>query len=85
LPAAYAERLHGPLKEAKKERLRSAQRAGELRADLDLDVAVEIVWGPLLSRWLQRSGPLTPHYADTIVETALNGLRRPTRRRRDQH
>ncbi|MGW5365586.1 TetR/AcrR family transcriptional regulator [Actinopolymorpha pittospori] len=85
LAAAYAERLDGPLKEAKKERLRSAQRAGELRADLDLDVAVEMVWGPLLSRWLQRGGPLTPHYADTIVETALNGLRRPTRRRRDQH
>ena len=85
LAAAYAERLDGPLKEAKKERLRSAQRAGELRADVDLDVAVEMVWGPLLSRWLQRSGPLTAHYADTIVETALNGLRRPTRRRRDPH
>ncbi|MBE3008746.1 TetR/AcrR family transcriptional regulator [Microbispora sp. NEAU-D428] len=75
LAAAYAERLDGPMKELKKQRLRSAQRAGQLSGDLDLDVAIEMLWGPLLNRWLQRSGPLTPEYADTVVETALNGLR----------
>ncbi|WP_406318727.1 TetR/AcrR family transcriptional regulator [Streptosporangium sp. NBC_01639] len=74
LAAAYVERLDGPMKELKKQRLRGAQRAGQLAKDLDLDVAVEMLWGPLLNRWLQRSGPLTPEYADTIVETALNGL-----------
>lgn len=61
--------------EIKKQRLRAAQRAGQLAEDLDLDVAIEMVWGPLLNRWLQRSGPLTPEYTDTIVEAALNGLR----------
>ncbi|GAA0314758.1 TetR/AcrR family transcriptional regulator [Actinoallomurus spadix] len=75
LAALYAERLDGPMREMKKRRLRSAQRAGQLAEDLDLDVAVEMVWGPLLNRWLQRSGALTPEYADSIVETALNGLR----------
>lgn len=75
LAASYAERLDGPLKRLKMERLRSAQRAGQLAEDLDLDVAVEMVWGPLLSRWLHRSGPLTPEYADRVVETALHGLR----------
>ncbi|KAB8186601.1 TetR/AcrR family transcriptional regulator [Microbispora catharanthi] len=75
LAAAYAERLDGPMKELKKQRLRSAQRAGQLSGDLDLNVAIEMLWGPLLNRWLQRSGPLTPEYADTVVETALNGLR----------
>lgn len=75
LAAAYAERLDGPMKELKKQRLRSAQRAGQLSGDLDLDVAIEMLWGPLLNRWLQRSGPLTPEYADTVVDTALNGLR----------
>ncbi|WP_433256742.1 TetR/AcrR family transcriptional regulator [Streptosporangium sp. CA-135522] len=75
LAAAYAERLDGPMKELKKRRLRGAQRAGQLAEDLDLDVAVEMVWGPLLNRWLQRSGPLTPEYADSVVATALNGLR----------
>ena len=75
LAAAYAERLDGPLKHLKKERLRSAQRSGELADDLDLDLAIDLVWGPLRIRWLDRSEPLTAAYADTLVETALNGLR----------
>ena len=75
LAAAYAERLDGPLKQLKKERLRSAQRDGQLAEDLDLDVAIEMVWGPLLNRWLHRSGPLTLDYTDRVVETALHGLR----------
>ncbi|MDP9848698.1 TetR/AcrR family transcriptional regulator [Streptosporangium lutulentum] len=75
LAAAYAERLDGPMKELKRQRLRDAQRAGQLADDLDLDVAVEMLWGPLLNRWLQRGGPLTSEYADAVVETALNGLR----------
>jgi AcrR family transcriptional regulator len=75
LAAAYAERLERPLKHIKRQRLRSAQRAGQVAENLDLDVAIELIWGPLLNRWLQRSGPLTPEYADEVVETALNGLR----------
>ncbi|GAA0940648.1 TetR/AcrR family transcriptional regulator [Actinocorallia libanotica] len=75
LAAAYAERLDGPMKELKKTRLRNAQQAGELPEGLDLDLAIEMVWGPLRTRWLERRGPLTHAYADRIVETALNGLR----------
>jgi hypothetical protein len=75
LAAAYAERLDGPLKEAKRQRLRSAQQAGQLAEDIDLDVAVDLIWGPILNRWLHRRGPLTVEYADLVVTTALNGLR----------
>ncbi len=75
LAADYAERLDGPLERVKRDRLRKAQDAGQLSADLDLDIAVEMLWGPLRTRWLQRSGPLTPAFADALVETALNGLR----------
>ncbi|WP_433387419.1 TetR/AcrR family transcriptional regulator [Micromonospora sp. KLBMP9576] len=84
LAASYAERLDAPMKELKKQRLRSAQRAGQLRTDLDLDLAVELLWGPLLNRWLTRSGPLTEEYADALVETALAGLR-PYDRGPDDH
>lgn len=75
LAADYEERLAKPISELKKARLRSAQAAGELPADLDLDVAVEMIFGPPLNRWLLRSGPLTGDYADSIVDTALAGLR----------
>jgi hypothetical protein len=54
-----AARLDRPLRRLKTERLRSAQRAGQLPDDLDLDVAIDMIWGPVLHRWMQRSGPLT--------------------------
>jgi AcrR family transcriptional regulator len=75
LADAYHERLDGPLKEAKRQRLRSAQEAGQLADDLDLDLAVDLIWGPVLNRWLQRSGPLTDEYVDRLVTTALGGMR----------
>ena len=77
LAAACTERLDEPIKALKLQRLRSAQEAGDLPPDLDLDVAIDLIWGPLMSRWLQRSGPLTHAYTDQTVERALNGLRTP--------
>ncbi len=77
LAEAYAERVDGPMTELKKVRLRSAQAAGDLREDLDLDVAIELIWGPLRIRWLDRSGPLTHAYVDTVIDMALHGLRPP--------
>ena len=76
LAADYAQRLDEPMKQLKKQRLHSAQRARQLPDDLDLDVAIELLWGPLRNRWLERSGPLTHQYADKVVEMALDGLRR---------
>ncbi len=59
LATAYAEWAQEPLQHAKRERLRSAQHAGEIAANVDLDVAIDMIWGPVLHRWMQRSGPLT--------------------------
>lgn len=75
LAATTAERWEDPRRERRKDRLRSAQGAGQLPDDLDLDVAIEMLWAPLLDRWLHNQ-PLTSVYADTVVETALHGLRR---------
>jgi AcrR family transcriptional regulator len=75
LAADFAERIDRPMRHLREERLRSAQRAGELPQDLELDLAIDMIWGPLFNRWLQRTGALTPEYADRLVETALNGLR----------
>ena len=74
LAADYAKRLDEPMRELKKQRLRAAQRAGQLTEDIDLDVAVDLLFGPILNRWLQRTSPLTPEYADQVVDTALRGL-----------
>nr|WP_223166630.1 TetR/AcrR family transcriptional regulator [Nonomuraea sp. SYSU D8015] len=74
LAAQYREKLAGPVDEAKKERLRTAQRAGQLAADADLDLVLEVLYAPLYQRWLLGSGPLTPEYADTLVEITLRAF-----------
>ncbi|RSM97089.1 TetR family transcriptional regulator [Nonomuraea sp. WAC 01424] len=75
LAAQYRDKLAAPVDEAKKARLRSAQRAGQIAADADLDLALELIYAPLYQRWLLRSGPLTPQYADALVDLALKALR----------
>lgn len=75
LAAAYHERLDAPLREAKRRRLRSAVEAGELAGDVDLELAVDLIWGPVLNRWLLRSGPLDDAYVERLVATVLDGLR----------
>lgn len=74
LAAQYLDKLAGPVDEAKKERLRAAQRAGRLPADADLDLMLEVLYAPLYQRWLLRSGPLTPEYADALVRATLRAF-----------
>ena len=66
------DRLLRPQLDAVKARLRSGQHAGQVRADVDLDQAVELLFGPIYHRWLLRTGPLTPSYADGLVELAMS-------------
>ncbi|GAA3677094.1 TetR/AcrR family transcriptional regulator [Nonomuraea antimicrobica] len=75
LAAQYREKLAGPVEEAKKARLCSAQRAGQIAADADLDLVLELLYAPLYQRWLHRSGPLTPEYADALVDLTLKAFR----------
>jgi AcrR family transcriptional regulator len=77
-PALAKQFVDGVLRphlEATKDRLRSAQRAGQVAKGVDLDVAVELLFGPLYHRWLLRTAPLTAAYADTVVDYALAALR----------
>ncbi|WP_372662434.1 TetR/AcrR family transcriptional regulator [Amycolatopsis kentuckyensis] len=74
LAALYRERLAAPVDEAKKDRLRSAQRAGQLAVDADLDLVLEVLYAPLYQRWLLRTGPLTGSYADALVAAALKAF-----------
>ncbi|WP_306320889.1 MULTISPECIES: TetR/AcrR family transcriptional regulator [unclassified Streptomyces] len=55
-------------------RLRDAQGAGDVRADVDPLIARDLFSGPLAQRWLQETGPLTHTYADRLVEYVLYGI-----------
>ncbi|MEU8968749.1 TetR/AcrR family transcriptional regulator [Streptomyces monashensis] len=56
------------------DRLRAAQAAGAVRADVDPRIALELFVSPLAQRWLQHTGPITYAYTDTLVDYALYGL-----------
>ncbi|GAA2931001.1 TetR/AcrR family transcriptional regulator [Kitasatospora cinereorecta] len=74
LGAQFVERLLDPSIQLYVTRLRAAQEAGELRADIDPRIALELLIAPLTHRWLLRTLPLTHAYADTLVDYALGGL-----------
>lgn len=65
-----------PRRMALEERLRSAQRSGEVRADADVSAAVELLLGPVYQRWLLRTAPLTGDFADAVVDLVLRALSR---------
>ncbi|MCC5475899.1 TetR/AcrR family transcriptional regulator [Streptomyces barringtoniae] len=59
------------------DRLRAAQDAGAVRADVDPRIALELFVSPLAQRWLQRTGPISHDYTDTLVDYALHGIGTP--------
>ncbi|MCL6302189.1 TetR/AcrR family transcriptional regulator [Streptomyces kronopolitis] len=75
LSRSFVDRLLEPGTRVYTERLRSAQKTGELAAGLDLRVAVEMLLSPFSQRWLMRTGDLTHEYVDTLVDQVLGGLR----------
>ncbi|GAB2998008.1 TetR/AcrR family transcriptional regulator [Saccharothrix stipae] len=64
-----------PRRVALEERLRSAQRLGDVRVDVDVPAAVELLLGPVYQRWFLRTAPLTGEFADVVVDLVLRALR----------
>ncbi|MER0246896.1 TetR/AcrR family transcriptional regulator [Streptomyces sp. HSW2009] len=74
LGAELNARVLEPQLDAWAARLRTAQQAGQIAADADLRVAVEMIVGSLFHRWSLRTLPLSHAYADTIVDQVLRGI-----------
>ncbi|MEH0422736.1 TetR/AcrR family transcriptional regulator [Streptomyces sp. B21-083] len=70
----YVARLLEPSLQLYVQRLRAAQDAGQVRADVDPRIALELFVSPLAQRWLQYTGPISYEYTDTLVDYALNGI-----------
>ncbi|KAA8885056.1 TetR/AcrR family transcriptional regulator [Nocardia colli] len=73
--AAYRERLLLPQRAAVADRLGAGVKSGELRPDLDLELATDLLLGPIQSRWSLGLGGLTESYADAALDAALAHLR----------
>ncbi|MFJ5259366.1 TetR/AcrR family transcriptional regulator [Streptomyces sp. NPDC088387] len=74
LGRAFVAKLLEPSLQLYVQRLRTAQTAGQVRAELDPRIALELFVSPLAQRWLQHTGPISYEYTDTLVDYALHGL-----------
>ena len=50
---------------------------GELRQDLDLEVAIDVLTGAVWQRLLQGHAPMNDNYAEGVVEVILPGMLQP--------
>ena len=49
-------------------------RRGDLRPDLDMELALDVLGGPLFYRLLITGGPIDQHLAESVVELLLRGF-----------
>lgn len=73
LARAWSESYALPRRELARERLRVAQRQGQLRDDADLDIVVDHLWGACYHRLLVLKVPFDESIAERLVDHALYG------------
>ena len=56
--------------------LEQAIRQGEVRPDLDAEVALDLLYGPLFFRLLLGHAPLDASFTDEVLSHVLRGLAR---------
>jgi hypothetical protein len=54
--------------------LRRGIERGDLRSDLDLELALDVLGGPLFYRLLITAGPIDEQLAQNVVELMLRGF-----------
>ena len=70
-----AQQLVRPLRNLNRTHLQNAQKQGLVRRNVDVDLAADMLFGPLWLRFLLTKAPLSAEYADALVDAVLNGLR----------
>ena len=77
---AFAEAYRTHFAEPRREPMRAAfvraQERGEVAADLDVDVALDLLYGAVYHRVLHGHAPLTDRFAHDVVDLALKGIER---------
>jgi hypothetical protein len=61
--------------------LARAMSNGEIRKDLDVDVALDLIYAPVFYRLLMGHAPLTALFIDDVLNMALQGLTTTARRK----
>ena len=75
---AYRTHFVEPRREAMRAAFARAARRGEVPVDLDVEVAVDLIYGPLYHRLLHGHAPLSGRFAEDVVDMALAGIVNPS-------
>ncbi|MCP5024851.1 MAG: TetR/AcrR family transcriptional regulator [Actinomycetia bacterium] len=67
-------RILGPARTRAAVSLRAGIDRGEVRPDLDIDVAIDVLYGPVLTRILVGNRPITLAAVDEIFDLAWRGI-----------
>jgi len=73
LIAAFRERFLWPRRREAYATLRRGILRGELRKDVDMDLLLDSLYGPIYMRFLIRHDKLTPDFVDRLCELVLAG------------
>jgi AcrR family transcriptional regulator len=73
--AAFRDRFLWPRRKEAYATLRRGIRRGELRKDIDPDLVLDSLYGPIYMRFLIRHGRLTPEFVDRLCALVLGGAR----------
>jgi AcrR family transcriptional regulator len=71
---AYRTHFVDPRREAMRAAFARAAERGEVAADLDVEVALDLIYGPIYHRLLHGHAALSDRFARDIVELALGGV-----------
>ena len=78
--AEYHQRLVEPRRDLTRAVFRRAVERGEIPASTDIEVAVDLVYGPLWHRLLHGHAPLNDRFTQAVVDMALNGIQQASDR-----
>ena len=80
LIAAFRERFLWPRRREAYATLQRGILRGELRKDVDMDLLLDSLYGPIYMRFLIRHDKLTPDFVDSLCELVLAGADPQTKR-----
>lgn len=74
LAEAFRSRWLAVRREEARQIIKRGKGRGEIRAEIDPEVLLDALYGPLYFRLLIGHAPLTPGYADKLVRLVMSGL-----------
>ena len=72
--AEFRSTWSAPRRGEAKQMLRQKQVSGQLREDADLDLVLDVLYGPLYYRFLVKNEPPSQKYAEALVELLIQAL-----------